>query len=134
MTNIFKRMSDWIAVHQINRAMYHNQYKTEYFLCTVINNTCFPPTRTYMRRRVRALIGGNSTLRQHIWDTMLQHGYTRNETAAFCCQSWAVRRPYHILFWEKAKQWIIDGKEGPVQFNPKDLGIYKKVPMEKQHD
>lgn len=125
---------DRYLVRVLRRELYGEAYKDSGYMCVVIIKARSLFFNKALKKRLNSLINGNHTLYVYIIRTMEDYGYTVKERrSGYLDLTQSQRHLIHTVFWERAITHLIERKQGPVKFNPQDLGIYKTLALEKQH-
>lgn len=132
--SVFHRWLDRYLARLLRRELHGKIYKSCAYMCITIDHARFRWFNKLLRRRVFQLIDCNLTLAEYIVNTMEDYGYTLiDRQAGYFNLTQSQRHLIHIVFWERAITHLTERKQGPVKFNPQDLGIYKALALEKQH-
>lgn len=128
--SIYYWLLDLYLVHVLRRELHGEAYRKFTYMCVVVSLSEHIFVRGLLKRRIYSLIGGERTLFEYIYNTMQSHGYTvwERQLGYFNCSN-TQRHLMHIVFWELAIKHLSERKQGPVKFNPQDLGIYKTRPV-----
>lgn len=132
--SVYYWLLDLYLIHLLRRELHGEAYRKCTYMCPVISSSKYTFIRGLLKRRIRSLIDGERTLFEYIYRTMKSHDYTVRDRhfGYFNCSN-IHRHQIHIVFWELAIRHLIERRQGPVKFNPQDLGIYRIPVLEKQH-